>query len=1220
MKKIGVILCGLMLTASTLAENGASAVVGTVGADTRVGADAGALVTAPTAEIIYTVTTREKEMPKSFCVGSGFEKIGDYLYISTGGDRRGGGTVQCFKWNPQSESNKIVYVDSVANSILKGGLFLCATSGRLYGLGHYVGGAGLDDKIYNGLAWYDIDKETGKPIEKGVLKDIVAGGGGMITGPEGKDLYFFHAGNQLCWMKIGDDGTPTKSGLVAGAGVGSPRMSPDGKNIYSIRDNMIGIVDRRPTGEVAYRKAISLDSLVNKKTPGVVAMEDLQPTVAGISPDGQWLYVEIFSSQARTRWFFGIFKRDPGTGDLAFQEGGSDYDVAYNKTATLPGMNLIFAPDGKGGYITTVGDLVQSFRYDSKTGHLTEISNVIAPVERLRPYPNVVYDPKNNLMFGGGWWQHGIYGEHRLGLWVAKTGSAQVCKDGRLDIKSTSAAAGAKVTNTNDWPCWRGSNGDGKSLLKGIRKDWAGGLKEVWRVSGLSPGPSTWSAPSVKGDKLVILGKHGWMDEAFCFDADKGGAPLWIAELPGGNGGDGWSGGPSATPYVDKDMVFLSQSNRYVCLSLADGKVLWKRDAFDTGHSPGHSPLVWEDLVILPNVIVPETGKRIQLAALKKDTGEFAWGYETPLDSSGYVSPLLLKINGTDQIVYSANSFACGLEPRTGKPIWNYQPDGKNISCGGAACNAPMTDGSTVIVTTVFRAPQYAKIPAICHPDGLKIENGVAKFVWNGDYGVIWSDSILKGGYVYTFTPDGLYSGGRSNFRCVDTKTGVSKWVQSNTGCGTLIEVDGCLLCLNYYGNDLWLTEPSPDGFKKITEWKLPIPTEKWWPPGDYSTQPFWTVPVVARGKLYVRYNDLLVCYDLMHQGPYVDRTVVAKDNVTFVFEQAEGGLSVKDSTDGSIQGLTLTDTSGSSKPAKARIEGSSLIVDFKDGDFPVKIEYKASGNLCSKGGPSRSFEWDTPRLQFQYCWATTIELKLDRPVDQDVWMSVKTYMVSGANVTNVEVVRSDNHALRLTTDRSWKAGDKVTVKYPALPMELPGVMAELTFTVPDRSARFVKIDEATAGSWKGNYGAEEAVIAGVAPVAAPKYAVVKNYQNHTWVASTDDARALQTSAAAKDRILACWSSSSAFDIDIELPADGKEHQVALYCLAWGNGAREMTVEIRDPVTHAVLDSRVVQGYGNGKYIVWNIRGHVTLHLINTGAENAVVSGIFFDATARTDK
>lgn len=49
-----------------------------------------------------------------------------------------------------------------------------------------------------------------------------------------------------------------------------------------------------------------------------------------------------------------------------------------------------------------------------------------------------------------------------------------------------------------------------------------------------------------------------------------------------------------------------------------------------------------------------------------------------------------------------------------------------------------------------------------------------------------------------------------------------------------------------------------------------------------------------------------------------------------------------------------------------------------------------------------------------------------------------------------------------------------------------------------------------------------------------------------------------------------------------------------------------------DAATNAVLDTRSVSSFVNGEYVVWNISGHVTIHVACTGGPNAVVSGIFF--------
>jgi hypothetical protein len=178
-------------------------------------------------------------------------------------------------------------------------------------------------------------------------------------------------------------------------------------------------------------------------------------------------------------------------------------------------------------------------------------------------------------------------------------------------------------------------------------------------------------------------------------------------------------------------------------------------------------------------------------------------------------------------------------------------------------------------------------------------------------------------------------------------------------------------------------------------------------------------------------------------------------------------------------------------------------------------------------------------------------------------------------------------------------------------------------------AVRFVKTDETTSGSWKGAYGAEGAVVVGD-KAAAPTGAVVTpaKKSDATWSGATNDARALQKNAGSADRIAACWAGPQwgAFDIDIRFPEDGKEHQAAVYCLDWeGNGGffgngRAMRVEVRDPGTGVVLDTQTVKKFSKGKYLVWNLKGHVTLHVVQTDGFTAVVSGIFFDAPAQAGK
>jgi hypothetical protein len=165
----------------------------------------------------------------------------------------------------------------------------------------------------------------------------------------------------------------------------------------------------------------------------------------------------------------------------------------------------------------------------------------------------------------------------------------------------------------------------------------------------------------------------------------------------------------------------------------------------------------------------------------------------------------------------------------------------------------------------------------------------------------------------------------------------------------------------------------------------------------------------------------------------------------------------------------------------------------------------------------------------------------------------------------------------------------------------------------PTGTASFVKVDATTEGSWKGVYGAQGYNVIGDA-ASYPNFAVVNpnGNLNYTWAGSTTDVRALQKSAAsATDRMAATWYSSSSFTVDVNL-TDGLIHQVALYLLDWDNNERSERVDILDAGTGTLLNSQTASSFGSGKYLVWNLSGHVQIKFTNLAGYNAVLSGLFF--------
>jgi hypothetical protein len=160
-------------------------------------------------------------------------------------------------------------------------------------------------------------------------------------------------------------------------------------------------------------------------------------------------------------------------------------------------------------------------------------------------------------------------------------------------------------------------------------------------------------------------------------------------------------------------------------------------------------------------------------------------------------------------------------------------------------------------------------------------------------------------------------------------------------------------------------------------------------------------------------------------------------------------------------------------------------------------------------------------------------------------------------------------------------------------------------------SASFVTTDTTTQGTWKGAYGSDGYnVIADSA--SYPAYATVtpSGQATYAWATSTTDIRALQKATAA-DRIAGTWYSANSFTVDMNFN-DGNTHRVSAYFLDWDTNSRSERVDVVDPVTGKVLDTRTVSSFHNGTYLVWNFTGHVQIRITKLGGANAVLSGLFF--------
>ena len=648
--------------------------------------------------------------------------------------------------------------------------------------------------------------------------------------------------------------------------------------------------------------------------------------------------------------------------------------------------------------------------------------------------------------------------------------------------------------------------------------------------------------------------------------------------------------GSCSTPAFYKNKLYVAGLMGLYCLNAKDGSTVWQAKG-----PPEHaSPLVSNGVVYNVGVAYDaETGaERWKNPFWDGKHKKYEW-------TARYTSPLLLASGGKNYVVTTdyreeATSSYCLLDLETGQSQWKQK--------------SPIGVITNLHNDILIAPPMYGGSGTVAY----KLTPTGAEKLWKklvpGSAGHVYQDHL--------YMPSGAY-------HCVDLKTGEYDWKKSIGGgvaeCSSSVLADGKIL--TPLGECHQLTKNFGDLTYSLS--MIKATPEKYTELGVFNPKMcMMTAPAVANGKLYLRLLDGIVCYDLQEHGVYADNVAAAKDTVTFNFKQTGGGLSAKD-----IAAIQITAADGSAKPASARIDGDALIVDVKDAALPFTISAPAGALTGKNGLPSPALTWNESRaLKFQKCFDNTLKLTSAQPLQQDGrWSKPEAFEVAGAKVTKVDL-DAQGHSVSLITDKTWKVGDAITISYSAYPVEKGEPRREkLTATAaePQRAAAtFVKLDESTRGTWKGVYGTEGALIAGDKGVTqAPKCATVE-LVNKTdgipWAPNAAEDRYAQKTGDAKDRTVTSWVAPEQFDINIDF-TDGKEHQVALYCMAWGKQC-ELLVEVIDADTRDVLHSLPVKDFIQGKYLVWNIKGQVIVRLSSTiQAEGTVAqaSGLFIDPAGK---
>jgi outer membrane protein assembly factor BamB len=413
----------------------------------------------------------------------------------------------------------------------------------------------------------------------------------------------------------------------------------------------------------------------------------------------------------------------------------------------------------------------------------------------------------------------------------------------------------ATAGHANDWPQWRGPDRNDVSKEKGLLKSWPKeGPKLLWTFTEAGTG---YSGPAVVGDRMFLMGANASEQKETLVALDtKTGGKVWstdVAELFS----NGWGDGPRSTPTVDGDLVFvLTGNSELVCLDSATGNKRWNVNLVKdlngklmSGWGYSESPLVDGDLVVCT-----PGGSKGTMAALDKKTGSVRWRSKDIQDNAAYCSAVPATINGVRQYVQMTDKDVIGVAAADGRVLWRYKRPS-----GVATIPSPLVKDNLVYVTSAYRAGcNLLKITG--DANDFKVEEVYAdkgpNAMFNHHGGV-----VLVGDYLYGYS--GGNEGKPNAWQCLELMTGKPAWEEfKKFEKGSLTCADGRLYLYGENTGAVGLIEASPKGWKEDGRFTIPQQTKV-----PRKNGHIWTHPVVANGKLFLRDQDLIFCYDVRDAG-----------------------------------------------------------------------------------------------------------------------------------------------------------------------------------------------------------------------------------------------------------------------------------------------------------------------------------------------------------------
>ena len=412
-------------------------------------------------------------------------------------------------------------------------------------------------------------------------------------------------------------------------------------------------------------------------------------------------------------------------------------------------------------------------------------------------------------------------------------------------MPSLLSAAPVITSPGNDWPSYRGPNGDGATKAT-LGKAWnKAGPKKIWKVDA----NNGFSSITVSGGLAATLVTRDFegseTEHVVAMDAATGkerwAFPLKLAKYDGGGDSgtkdNGGGDGPRSTPTIDDGKIYVYGSNLDLyCLDAKSGRKLWDKDVAGAYQgkniewSNATSPVIEGDLVI-----VGGGGAGAAFLAFDKNSGNLKW--KAGNDTITHATPTAATLLGQRQLIFFMKSGLTALSPQDGKILWQ-QPYPFNVS----------TAASPVVFENIVYCSAGYGVGSAAYEvkkTGDKFETTELWRVEGDGLNNHWSTPVVHQGYLYGIF--GFKKYGKAPVKCVDIRTGKEQWSKDGFGPGNVIVAKDQVLALSDKG-DLVMIAAKPDAYTELAR-------------ADILDGKCWSTPTLAGGFIFARSTREAACF-----------------------------------------------------------------------------------------------------------------------------------------------------------------------------------------------------------------------------------------------------------------------------------------------------------------------------------------------------------------------